>query len=63
MFRSQDRVALVGQQPETEQQKVNNCLEISNNNIMKRLKEELGGAFFKDTKQEDHGQNWRPRIM
>ena len=63
MFRSQDRVALVGQQPETEQRKVNNCLEISNNNIMKHLKEELRGTFFKDTKQEDHGQNWRLRIM
>ena len=44
-FRGQDRVVVVGQQPKTEQWKVHTCLEISDNNIIRCLKEELGGLL------------------
>ena len=43
IFRGQDRVVAVAQQPKTEQWKVHTCFEISNNNIIRCLKEELGG--------------------
>lgn len=47
VFRSQDRVALVGQQPKIEQRKVHSYLENSINNIMSCLKEVLGRLLWR----------------